>query len=204
MTNSRTAKNWRKRVGGIELDLPSGNTALVTRPGMDKLLKAGIMPDALTPIAMEHLRKAESGGRITQDDDAEMNAKLMEQIMQDPSQMTEIFMAFDRVLEMCVVEPKVALHLRKQTNEDGSDVLENGKPVWEEIPQDERLSDEVPEEIDGEPNPLYRSEEDCPIYTDEVDQDDKTFIFQWAVGGTADLETFRREQAATLASAQSG
>lgn len=34
------------------------------------------------------------------------------------------------------------------------------------------------------------------LYVDEVDFDDKMFIFQWAVGGTEDLETFRAEQAA--------
>lgn len=31
------------------------------------------------------------------------------------------------------------------------------------------------------------------LYVDEVDFQDKTFIFQYAVGGTADLEKFRQE-----------
>jgi len=31
------------------------------------------------------------------------------------------------------------------------------------------------------------------VYADEVDLEDKMFIFQWAVGGTADLATFRQE-----------
>lgn len=31
------------------------------------------------------------------------------------------------------------------------------------------------------------------LYVDEVDLEDKAFIFQWAVGGTADIEQFRAE-----------
>ena len=31
------------------------------------------------------------------------------------------------------------------------------------------------------------------LYVDEVDDEDKMFIFQWATGGTADVEQFRKE-----------
>lgn len=41
---------------------------------------------------------------------------------------------------------------------------------------------------------------DDVLYVDEVDFDDKQFIFQWVVGGTRDLEKFREEQAASLES----
>lgn len=33
------------------------------------------------------------------------------------------------------------------------------------------------------------------VYIDEVDQEDKMFIFQWAVGGDTDIERFREESA---------
>lgn len=36
--------------------------------------------------------------------------------------------------------------------------------------------------------------EEDQLYVDEVDMDDKVFVFQWAVGGTADVERFREEQ----------
>lgn len=42
------------------------------------------------------------------------------------------------------------------------------------------------------------------IYVDDVDFEDKMFIFQWAVGGTADLERFRAEQRSALATVPSG
>lgn len=38
------------------------------------------------------------------------------------------------------------------------------------------------------------------LYVDEIDDEDKMFIFQWATGGTADVERFREEAAADLAS----
>lgn len=36
------------------------------------------------------------------------------------------------------------------------------------------------------------------LYVDEVDEEDKLFLFNWAVGGTSDLERFRAEQAELL------
>jgi len=36
------------------------------------------------------------------------------------------------------------------------------------------------------------------LYVNEVDPEDKMFIFQWAVGGTADVEQFREEARADL------
>ncbi len=37
------------------------------------------------------------------------------------------------------------------------------------------------------------------LYVDDVDLEDKVFLFNWAVGGTADVEAFRKEQADNLA-----
>jgi hypothetical protein len=35
--------------------------------------------------------------------------------------------------------------------------------------------------------------DDEQLYADELPDDDKSFLFQWISGGTADLATFRRE-----------
>jgi hypothetical protein len=40
--------------------------------------------------------------------------------------------------------------------------------------------------------------DDDLLYVDEVDPEDKMFIFQWAVGGTSNLEQFRKEARADL------
>ena len=37
------------------------------------------------------------------------------------------------------------------------------------------------------------SRRDDTVYADEVDDEDKMFVFQWVTGGTRDLEQFRRE-----------
>lgn len=42
------------------------------------------------------------------------------------------------------------------------------------------------------------------LYVDEVDMDDKMFIFSWAIGGTKDLERFREEQASVMESISAG
>ena len=40
--------------------------------------------------------------------------------------------------------------------------------------------------------------EDDKLYVDEIDFEDKVFIFQWAVGGTRDLHRFREQQNAAV------
>lgn len=58
------------------------------------------------------------------------------------------------------------------------------------LPVPTRLNDED-EEIEI---PLHeRSDPGEALWVDEVDFEDKFFIFNWAVGGTADLEKFREE-----------
>jgi hypothetical protein len=42
------------------------------------------------------------------------------------------------------------------------------------------------------------------LYVDEVDFEDKQFIFQWVVGGTRDVEKFRAEQKVSLESLRGG
>ena len=36
------------------------------------------------------------------------------------------------------------------------------------------------------------------VYTDDIDMNDKSFLFQFSVGGTGELETFREERDAAL------
>lgn len=55
----------------------------------------------------------------------------------------------------------------------------------------------VPRDDDGNPIPLSERDQD-KLFVDEVDFEDKQFIFQWVVGGTRDLERFREEQSASL------
>ena len=95
--------------------------------------------------------------------------KLIESI--DGDVAVELLATMDRIICSVMVEPKVVSHKRKVDEQDGND-------VWEEIPEDERRDDVV--------------------YTDEIDQEDKNFIFSVASGGSTDLTRFRAEQAAVV------
>lgn len=49
------------------------------------------------------------------------------------------------------------------------------------------------------PKPADDEERDEDLlYVDEMDDEDKAFIFQWVTGGTRDIEQFRREQGTSL------
>lgn len=59
--------------------------------------------------------------------------------------------------------------------------------------------------LDGAGDILTSDERDPNlIYVDDVDEDDKQFFFQWAVGGTADYEEFRKNAKQSLESISTG
>ena len=50
-------------------------------------------------------------------------------------------------------------------------------------------------------HPVPENEDDRDddlLYVDEIDEEDKMFIFQWATGGTTDVERFRQEYSTKL------
>jgi hypothetical protein len=64
----------------------------------------------------------------------------------------------------------------------------------------------VPEEENPE-SPKYDAEferDETLLYVDEVDFNDKSFIFQFVIGGTADAGKFRRELASSVGSVSDG
>lgn len=174
-----SARNWKKP-SNEELELPSGNVALVKRPGMESLLASGVMPDSLTPIILESIKQAQrgqpqdhkgKGGKATTPN--ELSPEQMEKLLSDPNALNDIFASFDRVCEMVVVEPAVKYHKVLEVDDNGNPRKDvDGKEVWTIIPH-----------ADRDPEILY---------TDDVDPDDKEFIFQFVVGGSRDLESFRQ------------
>jgi hypothetical protein len=89
-------------------------------------------------------------------------------MMEDPAKLQEILDLADSVAMYCFIEPK--LHPLPY---DPEDLDEQGAPKFIP-PGDDRRNDNL-------------------LYIDEVDLNDKLFIFQFAVGGTARLEQFRQE-----------
>ena len=91
-----------------------------------------------------------------------------QKLMDDPDKINEILQLSDAVALFCFIEPALSpIPLEPEPDAEG-----NYLPI--------PLGD-------------ARRDEDV-LYVDEVDLNDKLFIFQFAVGGTAKLEQFRQEQ----------
>ena len=104
-------------------------------------------------------------------------------LAQDPSMLVKMADAFDQIFVYCVVEPKFEL----PPDEDDRD----------------KYNELHPDEPVGSPDELRVR---GTLYVDRVSMDDKGYIFNCAVGGTRDLETFREESRTQLetVSARSG
>lgn len=102
----------------------------------------------------------------------------MNSLTSSPEGIASMLDAMDKVLASVVMEPKVLYHRRPVVDEAGEPILSDGKETFEDIPEEER--------------------DDDLLYTDDVDLEDKMFVFNFAVGGTRDLERFREEHAAGM------
>lgn len=140
----------------IELDLPSGNQCLVVRPGVQGLIKAGILDslDTLTSIVqVDHLDA----------NDPKSMARAVHKAAEAPEKLLEGMAIVDKTIVHVVKEPSVGFHTELKAGEVAPDV-----------------------------------------FVEDVDLDDKMFIFQFVVGGTRDLEAFRATREAVLGGLQDG
>lgn len=154
------AAEWKKPSKGVELEVPSGNVALVRPVGMQAFLQKGIVPNSLRDIAMEAISGKKPAPQMKMDG-------------MSPEKIEDMLTLFDSVTCYCVIEPKVT-PVPMDTIVHPADDKHDG--FWEEtrvIPVESR-----------DPEKLY---------VDEVNLDDKIFIFQFACGGTRSVEQFREE-----------
>lgn len=172
-----TVQEWKQSstAKAHELKLPSGKVCLVRRAGIEMFLKQGEVPNPLMEKVGQLITKAQELGKAgapgpgVKDEDLDAFTK---SIMENPSQINDLFDMVDMATVQIVVEPKVS-------------------PVADRlaIEADESLSDhEKREKIDSQ------------LWVDEVDLEDKMFIFQYAVGGSKDIERFRLETGQHLVS----
>lgn len=161
--NRTSAKGWKKADEGEDLELPSGNIALVRRPGLERLIAADFIPDSLLPMAENAVQQGKGGKP------AEVKPAQTAEMVKDKKMVADVFLTMDRVAEMVVVEPKV-VHHRRQAEDDS----------WVELTDEEK---EAYEDKNG----------DDFLWSDVVDFQDKAFIFQFVCGGTRNLERFREQ-----------
>lgn len=134
-------------VGGLEdVTVPSGQRCLVRRPGMEGLIKAGVLHnvDSLSQVVNEKHLKRVAGKK---EEAAEID---MSSLMNDDEGMAEVLNVVDKVICHVVVKPEI-----------------------------QRTPDDVTRRQPG------------VVYADMVDLVDKMFLFNFAVGGTREMESFR-------------
>jgi hypothetical protein len=148
------AKDWKKsgKTAPEDLPLPSGNVALVRRPGMQAFLTEGLIPNSLIAPMMASLEEKDP----SKQNDALKT--IADEMLTNAEGINDMLSLVDAVTVACVVKPKVLA-----------------------APEDEE---------DRDPELLY---------VDEVDLDDKMFIFNFASGGTRDIERFRAGSATAVA-----
>lgn len=181
--NESTQRKW-KRAKAEEVTVPSGNLALIKRPGMEVFLFEGLLPDALQPLVQEAIK---TGRGLPQ--------TKIKAMAESEEAIKDMMNTIDRVTARIMVEPKVIWHRRPVSSDDGSPVMETYKDadgkdqkrqVLEDVPENERV------DVEG------------VLYTDDIDFEDKSFLFQYAVGGTRDLERFRGESNEAVESVRDG
>lgn len=161
-------KSWANQL--VDLDLPSGELAQVRRPGMQGLIKAGILNsvDGLTGIVQgEVIPKAEGKPSI--------DAK---EIMKDPAKLESMMESVDKIVMYVVVKPEVLPTVVTQ------EMVNDETNEW--------TSKDLGAEIE------YKDRLPGAVYVDYIDIDDKMFIMNFAVGGTRDFESFRKESQAAV------
>lgn len=149
----------------IELTLPTGDVCLVRRPGVQGLIRAGVLDsfDQLTGLVKtEHLDRVEGRAEtVTRDE--------VIGVIKDPSKLRTILDLTDKVVAYCVLDPQV---------------IRPVKLGW--------APGEEPDKVKAHEVELPDSERDADtLYTDEVPLENRMFILNFAVGGSSDLESFR-------------
>ena len=166
-------------VGTVEfLTLPSGQTCYARRIGIEGMIEAGLLSegDSLMAIVDEkHVKRArENAGKNPKVQEVSDQAQAME-IMRNPEMLKKIIFFVDRTLPVIVTEPSIRPPFKILAPATTPGVL----PDTEMILPDDR-------------------EEGC-VYTDQVGLEDKMYLFQYCVGGTRDVETFRAQSDAAVA-----
>lgn len=165
-------------VEGKLLPLPSGNVARCRHVAPTTFLEGGFLPDPLTQIVRQAINN-KSG----------LKPQQVQEITQDPDQLVATMQTFDRVLAYVMIEPECRLRpdcVAMIISGDGTSDIECGLPWHDPIHQ-----------VAGTPNRHVcktGEREENVLYVDQVTMDDKLFVFQWALGGTSNLEQFREEQ----------
>lgn len=148
-----------------DLTVPSGQLCQVRLPGVQQLIAAGVIDsaDTLTSLVDQKHIKRVRSKTAGKAPEKEIDTQ---SLMKDPENLKKLFTLMDQVAIHMVVQPEVVSCLKEVTDAEG-----NTETIV--IPYADREQDRV--------------------YSDQIDMIDKMFIFQYAVGGGSDVESFRKQ-----------
>jgi hypothetical protein len=160
------ASAWKGKVQveGTDLPLPSGNVARIKQMSPQAFLSSGVLPDPLSAIVRQAVHTKRG-----------LPPEKIREMADDPEKIQASLELFDRVLVHVAVMPVVKMP--PKCTECG-----------EYFNVDDRHRDEG---LEGFHTYTEGKRHPDVLYSDTVDLKDKIFIFQFCMGGTRDLETFR-------------
>lgn len=190
-------KKWSNKGKTEDVTLPSGEVVLARRPGVQGLIKAGIINelDSLTGLVdrahnqrVNPSKKAKGKGAkpVTEN----MSNDEIRELLGDKGKLDNVLKVAAKVAVYIVVRPTLRAHWLDIPDEEGN------------ITQVE-LGDEEREEIREAAQQESKFPEDPVLFTDEVDMEDTMFLMNYAVGGTRDLAQFRSQLDESVASVES-
>lgn len=179
------ATQWKGKIQleGVDLPLPSTNVARVKQISPQAFITSGLIPDPLTAMVTKAIRERKG---FKPDD--------MTKFAEDPKMFSSAMELFDRVLSYVMVEPRIFMPppcdtaLTRETK--------CGEYANVPIHEDKGLAG-YHEYHEGPRDPEV-------LYADQVELDDKIFIFNWCLGGTRDLQKFRGELDERMAALSDG
>jgi hypothetical protein len=157
------------------------------RIGMEALVQGGKIPNTLLPIVMEALEGGDAGRKKAEE-------KLRSQM--SAAHIADMMEMYDSITMFVVVEPTI----RPVPETCTCGGIKNGHAI---IANEE--AEKATHEHVWAPVPDHEREHGSGIaYVDWIDFADKVYLMNFAVGGTRDLETFRKEQTQLLDSLSAG
>ncbi len=193
MSNSKakkvtSAKAWKTSVGTEEVEVPSGNIALIKRVGPEAFLSSGIVPDTLTPMVDEAVR----------DKKGMPPEKVAKKLADDPTSLPAMIDMMNRVVAYAVVEPHV-----ENVPDCIADVeVTEGRGAKATTTTEtcgKALSHACHDVKSGGHQFKEGQRDSDTLYADEVSLEDRVFVMNYAVGGTRDLERFRKQYGESVA-----
>jgi hypothetical protein len=157
-----------------ELTTPTGQTCRARKMSIESMIAAGLLveADAITAAVSKHMVKAKTSKKKgpTPPKNAEP-AIDVPSLMKDPKAIGDLVKMLDTIMPHIVVSPVVKLHWAEQTV--GKTTVK--KMLTEE--QREEIRDSLADRV--------------VVFTDQINLEDKMWLFDWSAGGLSTMLAFR-------------